>query len=107
MRDLRQCRMRLCSLSTDARQDDLTPLWSDHLWGGKRGEIKKKRASITFPGDLVINTAPSLKVTLILSVTDYRSSLTWQNVGISVFLSVVLSARLLEGPEVVVTRQRL
>lgn len=99
--------MRLCSRSTDARQDDLTPLWSDHLQGGKRGEIKKKRASITFPGDLVINTTPSLKVTLILSVTDYRSSLTWQNVGISVFLSVVLSARLLEGPEVVVTRQRL
>lgn len=34
--------MRLCSRSTDARQDDLTPLWSDHLRGGKRGEIKKK-----------------------------------------------------------------
>lgn len=75
--------------------------------GREEGRNKKKRASITFPGDLVINTAPSLKVTLILSVTDYRSSLTWQNVGISVFLSVVLSARLLEGPEVVVTRQRL
>lgn len=54
--------MRLCSLSTDARQDDLTPLWSDRLWGGEeRRNNKKKRASITFPRDLVINTTSECK----------------------------------------------
>lgn len=48
--NLHQCRMRLCSLSTDARQDDLTPLWSDRLWGREeeRSNKKKGQASL-FP----------------------------------------------------------
>lgn len=90
--------MHLCSLNMDVHQDDLTPLLNDHLWSTEGNPFN-------YSCDLDINKTARVKVTFILSAAEYRASLTWQNVGISVFLSVVLSARFLEGPKVVVTRK--